>query len=125
MKRLFWSVVLGCVALTPAGGLAAEPTEAVVVKGSRIVTETVERTPAGIPIQEVTLTYKVSYGDLDPRTSAGKAQLQDRIKEAALAACREIRASHPHVQGTDDECAAAAYDEAMEQVRAIIAAAGS
>ncbi len=125
MKRMFWSLALGCVALSLAGGLTAEPADAVVVRGSRVVTETVGRTPAGIPIQEVTLTYKVSYADLDPTTGAGKAQLQDRIREAALSACREIRASHPHVQETDAECAAAAYDDAMKQVREIIDRSGS
>lgn len=125
MRRICTALTSGVFALAPVGAVAAEPEDAVVVKGSRVVTETVGRTPAGIPIQEVTLTYKVGYSDLDPRTSAGKAQLQDRIKEAALSACREIRASHPHVQETDAECAAAAYDDAMRQVRQIIDRSGS
>jgi len=63
----------------------------VTVQATRNVsTKLVGSTSSGIPIKEVSLSYGVSTAGLDLATVAGAEELDKRINDAALAACKEV-----------------------------------
>ncbi|MBM4214361.1 MAG: hypothetical protein FJ179_11700 [Gammaproteobacteria bacterium] len=70
--------------------MAAQDAEAeiekIVVTGRRIITRTVSRTPVGATLNEMTLSYRISYDDLDLRSGARRSELERRVNDAALAA---------------------------------------
>lgn len=124
MRRILRGLGTGVLAaIITAGGVYAQAPEGVIVTGSRIVTEKIGQSTIGAPINEVSLTYRVSYADLDLSSSDGQTMLEKRVREAANAACKEIGRSHPDAMQSDLECARKAIDQAMVQVREVIAAA--
>lgn len=125
MKRFVYGLAVALSAAAICGASAyGQGAEGITVKGSRMVTENIGRSPSGVPIVEISLGYKVSYADLDLRSSDGKAALEKRIGDAARAACKEIGRLHPGAKPDDAGCAKAAVDEAMIKAREAIAAAG-
>lgn len=125
MRRMLLGIAIA-LSMVPIGATSAnaQEIEGVTVTGSRIVKERIGRTPANVPINAISLAYKVSYSDLDLTGSAGKAALEERVSDAALAACKEISRLYPAAKPDDGACAKAAVDEAMVKVREVIAAAG-
>jgi UrcA family protein len=125
MKRLLCGFALALAAVAIGGsGAYGQDVEGIIVKGSRMVVENIGRSPSGVPISEISLSYKVNYSDLDLGTTQGKAALEKRINDAARAACKEIGRLHPGAKPDDADCAKAAVDEAMIRMREAIAAAG-
>jgi UrcA family protein len=108
-----------------SGAVAAEQTNEIIVEAPHIE-RTAERAPStGSPIDIISVTHRVSYRDIDIGTSSGAKVLEQRIKDAAKAACKEIDTLYPlkkPLQG-DLTCEKAATDKAMLQARAAIAAA--
>jgi hypothetical protein len=51
-------------------------------------------------------------------------ELQKRVKDAAVTACKEIGRPYPNSMPSDADCAKTASDKAMTKVNAIVAAAG-
>jgi UrcA family protein len=123
MKSVLLAVTIAIAALVTGVGAYAEDIEGVTVTGSRIVKDRIGRAPSGAPINAISLSYGVSYADLDLGTAAGKAALEKRISEAANAACKEIGRLHPLATPDDAACARAAIDEAMVQVKKLGATA--
>jgi UrcA family protein len=113
-------LTLAVVASLVVGTTAyAAALESVTVTGSRAISETdVGRTPTGVPIKEVSLSYTVKIGDLDPKTAAGKAEIEKRVTSAAKAACTEIDklASGP-TSPDDATCVRQAVKDAMAKVK--------
>ncbi len=125
MKRFLCGFALALAAVTIGGASAyGQEVEGVIVTGSRMVKENIGRSPSGVPISEISLSYKVSYADLDLGSTEGKVALEKRINDAARAACKEISRLHPGAKPDDAGCTKAAVDEAMIRVREAIAAAG-
>lgn len=121
MRAMVTGLIFGVIATT-FGGISAYagPMETVTVTGSRAVTEKdVGRSNIGAPIREVSLSYRVSAADLDLTSSAGKAELEKRVKAAASAACKELdRLALGNPTSPDDAtCVKKAVDEAMAKVR--------
>ena len=83
----------------------------------------VGKTPSGIPIQDVSLSYGVSAADLDLAPAAGAEELEKRVNDAALAACKEVGRQYPLATPSDAECAKAAAKEAMVKARELVHAA--
>jgi UrcA family protein len=78
-----------------------------------------------VPVDVITVSHVVSYGNIDMSTSSGAQVLRQRITDAAKAACKEIDAAYPNrkpISG-DPSCEKAATDAAMVQANAAIAAA--
>jgi UrcA family protein len=126
MKRMFVGIALGLLASVAfAGQASAQQIEGVNVEASRIVKERIGTTADNLtPINSVSLSYKVSYADLDLATSAGAKALEERVKAASLAACKEITRLYPNASPDDSACAKKAATEAMVKVRELVAAAG-
>jgi UrcA family protein len=56
---------------------------------------TISRERYGLVSQEVNMSVKVPYDDLDMRTPAGVAELDKRVTEAARYVCGELQAMYP------------------------------
>ena len=125
MRRILFGVAVGLLACAATGTDAwAQQLEGVNVEASRIVKETVGHSPNLAPINAISLSYRVSYADLDLGTKAGAAALEKRVQDAAMAACREITRLYPLATPDDKACAGKAIDEAMVKVHEAVAAAG-
>jgi UrcA family protein len=108
-----------------AGSAAfAQQVEGVTVVAARTVKEQIGRAPNLAPINAISLSYSVSFADLDLSTSAGAAALDQRVKDAAMAACKEITKLYPQARPDDAACAKAAVGEAAAKVHDAVGAAG-
>ena len=126
MRKFLSAAVLGVTvgAILGSAAFAQQPAE-VTVEASRIVKERVGRSPTGAPINSLSLSYTVSYADLDLSTQAGVATLKDRVNDAAKDACKEISRLYPASTPGDAECVASAVKEAMSKVDAASKAAAN
>jgi UrcA family protein len=70
----------------------------------------------GAPIEEVTITHRVSYADLDLTKTADAAELRRRVQETARAACRQLDALYPLEAKNARECTRNAIARASSQV---------
>ncbi|MGO8831144.1 MAG: UrcA family protein [Steroidobacteraceae bacterium] len=75
------------------------------------------------PVNEVTLSYAISAAGLDLTTDAGKADLEKRVRDAAMDVCKEIGRQYPDSTPDDAACAKAAASKAMVKVRKLVTAA--
>jgi len=126
MRRILFGVAAGlfvCAAI--ASGARAQQIEGVDVQASRIVQEKVGTAMNLAPIYSISLSYRVSYSDLDLSTKAGAAALEKRVQTAGSAACKEVRRVYPEAEPGDSACAKQAVDEAMVRVREVVAAASA
>jgi UrcA family protein len=107
-------------ALAVAASAYAAPLETIVVTGSRGLTQKeVGRSTIGAPIQEISLSYTVKIADLDPKSAAGRAEIEKRVKAAAKAACDEIDrlALGNPTSSSDAACVKKAVDDAMAEIK--------
>ena len=123
MTRILVRGAIGLLALTAVSTMViAQDMGEVTVQASRVVTKTVGRTASGIPIVDVSLSYGVSTQGLDLSSRAGALELQKRVSDAALAACKELARQYPDSTPGNNDCAKAATAKAMVQVNALLAA---
>ena len=127
MRKILMCAAGGALATALMSTTAiAQPTQEVVVQATRIVTTTVGRDAAtGAPINNITLSYGVSYAGLDLASYAGVTELEKRVNDAAQTACKEIGRQYPHSTPADEECAKAAAKKAMVKVHELASAAGN
>lgn len=78
---------------------------------------------SGIPLEEVTVTHRVSYSDLNLTTVAGAAELKRRVEATARAACKQLDELYPLEAKNARECTKAAIAKASPQVENAIAGA--
>lgn len=122
MKRMLITAgVLG--ALVASGAVFAQAAPEVVVTTHKVVEKSVGRTSTGIPIVDVSLSYGVNVADLDPATHRGALDLEKRVSDAAMEACKELGTRYPGATPSDAACAKAATDKAMVKVHELEAAA--
>ena len=92
--------------------------------GAGVMTKTnIGTSSSGIPLEEVTVTHRVSYADLDLATTAGAAELKSRVQETARAACKQLDELYPLEAKNARECTRAAIAKASPQVENAIAGA--
>jgi len=118
--------VADVVADTPTDTHKNDPTSQVNIEASRSVNrKTVGMTYTGIPIEELQLTRRVGYSDLDLASPSGAKELEKRIEQTAREACKQLDSLYPlEVWLTDREtCVKQAIDGAMAQAKTAIAAA--
>lgn len=126
MIRAVVKVSVGLFAAAFTGNiLLAQQIPEVTVQASRVVEKQVGRTSTGIPIVDVSLSYGVSYAGLDLVTNAGVMELEKRVKDAAMQACKELSRQYPISAQSDADCAKAAADKAMVKVHELAAAAAA
>ena len=123
MRKILQAQAIALLAAVSIGGSAvAQQTEEVTVRGPGIQSTEVERSSTGVPVVMFTVSYKVSYEDLDLTTTEGMAELTKRIEDAAMQGCREIGLAYRTAQPSDWLCAKYATKEALAEVQQLIAA---
>jgi UrcA family protein len=120
--RALWLAAAGLVVASGAV-VAAEPISEVTISASREAKIVVGKSPIGAPIEQITLTRRVGYSDLDLKSKAGADTLEKRVADTAKAACEELDKHYPLLQKNAADCVKAANAEAMVQVKAAVAAA--
>ena len=118
-----------CLALLAAGLCVAST--AAVAQTSEIIVEAprverlAERNNQGTPVDLISVTHRVTYGDINVGTAAGAKTLEKRVSDAAKAACAEIDRLYPLTvpEPGAPRCEKKAFDKAMVAVRAAVAAA--
>jgi UrcA family protein len=125
MRKILVGAAVGVLASALVGGVAlAQKMEEVKVEATRIVnTKVLGRTASGVPIVSLSLSYGVSVAGLNLATSAGAADLEKRVKDAAQAACKEISRQYPEATPSDAECTKVTADAAMVRVHELTGAA--
>ena len=107
-----------------AGSAMAQQSEEITVTASRIAHPKVVTAVPGTFMKNISLSYGVSTAGLDLTRTASEAELERRVNDAALAACKDIEKDYPmQSQPSVSECASNAAGKAMVQVHALIAAA--
>ncbi len=121
-------VAVSVAAALVAGVAVAQGVAEVKVEATRVISggmtaKTVGRSSSGVPIKEISLSYRVSSEGLDLSTKTGAAALEQRVKDAAADACKEIGRQYPDATPGDAACAKTAADQAMAKVHEVVAAA--
>lgn len=123
MRKLLQAQAIALLAaIAISGGAVGQETEEVTVRGPGIQSTEVERSSMGVPVVMFTVSYKVSYEDLDLTTTEGMAELTKRVEDAAKQGCREIGLAYRTAQPSDWVCARHATKEAMDEVQQLVAA---
>jgi len=106
------------------GAAIAQEIQEVQVQATRAVnTKLVGRSSSGVPIVEMSLTYRVSLADLNLATNSGANEAARRVNDAAEAACKELNRQFPLATPRDGGCAKAAKNAAMVKVHELVASA--
>ncbi|HEY7672455.1 MAG TPA: UrcA family protein [Gammaproteobacteria bacterium] len=127
MKRKRSSVLVGCLlALSGAKGANAQevPAEQQIIDEIRVTAPRAvkhKQLPFGQG-HEVTLSYAVSYTDLDLRERAGVRELEKRIETAADEICTQLEELFPRGDPSKGECTRRAITIAMADARTVIEA---
>ena len=126
MKAVLTRLAAGAVAAVfmVSGIAAAQNAREVKIQAQRVINEkVVARITGGGKIIELTLSYPVSFADLDITSVTGAAELKKRVEDAAREACEEIGSKYPNATPSDTVCAQRATAKALEEVRKLVAAA--
>lgn len=100
---------------------AVQDDEITVMAPRSIHREVVGRSAIGAPIEEISLTRRVSYAGLDLRRPSDMNELQRRIKMTANEACDQLNKLYPlDTVPSDRDCKTDAYNSGMEQVHILV-----
>ena len=121
-------VAVSAAATLVAGVALAQGVPEVKVQATRVISsaitaKTVGKTSSGIPIKDITLSYGVSSEGLDLSTNTGAKAFEQRIKDAAEQACKDIGQQYPDATPSDAACAKAAAEPALARAHELVAAA--
>jgi UrcA family protein len=106
----------------------SEATEEVKVTAPEVERIRVGQTSIGAPIEVISLSRPVSYGDLDLTRQSDANELEKRILDTAEAACKELDNMYPDGSlyqpiPSDQNCVKSATTEALKEAHLVIAAA--
>ncbi len=102
-----------CMAMA---ALADNATDTIVIEAGVMTKTVVGHTAIGAPIEEVTLTHRVSYADLDLATHSGAMELKQRVKDTARLACEQLDKLYPLEEKEAPSCIRQAVERASSQV---------
>jgi UrcA family protein len=128
MKFNFGGILIGASLFACLSGIvAAQNLDEITVQASRVLsTKAVGRDAAtGAPILDVSVSYGIRTDDLDLASHYGPIQLEKRVRDAAMAACKEISRQYPNSSPSDEVCAKTAADKAMVNVHQLVAVAAA
>jgi UrcA family protein len=112
---------------TPTQAAPTAQADEVTVTAPREVTRTrVGRSGIGAPVEEVSVSERVAYNDLDLKKSSDVDVLNKRIKDAAEDSCSELDRLFPTSTSSrmHRDCVFKAVKVASLQIEAAVAAAG-
>ncbi len=125
MKTLTGVSVAAAIASALISGVTvAQSMEEITVQGTRVMdVKSAGKNSMGIPIVDVSLSYGVSFADLNLASQYGPIALEKRVHDAAKAACEEIGRKYPQSTPSDEVCTKVATDKAMVKVHELVATA--
>ncbi len=103
--------------------LADNTLPSIKIEASVINKKIISMSRTGLPTEEVTVTRRVGYSDLDLKTHLGTLALKRRVEQAARLACKQIDALYPLERREAPSCIRQAIAGANAQVEEAIAAA--
>jgi UrcA family protein len=104
----------------PPAGYANGPNEQVIVQAPYVPQYRVDHPHLNVPIENVSLSLAVHYGDLDLRTREGARALRMRIREAANTVCGQLIDMYPVGVESDAQCFRDALATSMARADAAI-----
>lgn len=107
--------------LVASAPVFAQDQEVITVVAPREMVKTVGRSTIGAPIQEVSLSLTVSYAGLDLTKKSDYTEVEKRINDTAVEACKQLDKMYPLMEA-DKSCVTKAADGGMTQLKAIVAA---
>lgn len=129
MRRILQAKVIAALAAAlVSGGALAQQLEGITVRAQLSHVDKVEvgrSTANGTPGTYLSVSHRVSSAGLDLATSEGIAEMENRVRAAAVHGCHEIGmqlASPRNAEPSEWDCAKLATEEAMAQVRELVAA---
>lgn len=123
---LYLAVMLAGFELLWLGNTAtAQPNEITVVAPREVTRQQVGRSYTGVPIEEISVSYEIPYGDLDLKKTADVDTLRQRITGIAKQACKEVSQLPPYNVSarSRQDCIRKSVKTAAKQVDAAVAAA--
>ncbi len=120
-RNLSSMAALICAAAILSTGAIAQELEGIEVQASSIEKSEVRNT-GNSKEYLLELSYRVTYGDLDLATETGRAQLKERVEQAADLACKEIERAYPLSTPDHRKCAYDTTAKAMDNFRPLVAA---
>jgi UrcA family protein len=125
MNTIFGRVVLGVAgAMLVNSAVIAQDVPEVTVQAKRLLnTKVTEHIEGGLPIQDISVSYGVRTSDLDLSTHSAAMVLEQRVRDAAKLACKEINRQFPEAKPGVLECAKTTAEKAMPQVNQLVASA--
>jgi UrcA family protein len=123
--KLFSYGIIAIASCALIGLAAAQSMDEITVRATRNmgVKSDTQTPPGGAQVKDISLSYVVTSAGLNLALHSDVLELQKRVKDAALTACKEIGHQYPNSMPSDAECAKAASDKAMTKVNTIVAAA--
>lgn len=109
--------------LIMAGSALADELPAITIGAGVVTKSTLGRSSLGAPVEQVTVTHRVSYSDLDLTTQTGAAELRKRVQDTARLACQQLDDLYPTEARNEQECTRTATAQASSQVQSAISAA--
>ncbi len=73
----------------------------------------VDRAPLNGPVQKVSFSRPVLYGDLNLRTASGARELKSRIRNTARDICSQLAAAYPVPEASGTSCFKTASQDAL------------
>jgi UrcA family protein len=123
LARCAGAVLLTSGLCLTTAALADNTMDTIVVEAGVMTKTVVGHTTIGAPIEEVTLTHRVSYADLNLATHSGAMELKRRVEETARLACEQLDKLYPFEDKETPTCIRDAVDRSESQVDEAIAAA--
>lgn len=93
------------------------------ISASVVSKKALSTSSSGVPTEEVTVTRRVSYADLDLKKHSDVQTLKRRIEEAAKLACEQIDTLYPLERPESPSCIRQSVAKADREVAAAITAA--
>jgi UrcA family protein len=114
-------LLAGGALFMPHHASAAQDEEITVMAPRGVYRQQVGRSPTGVPIEEISLSRRVSYYGLDLRRPSDMNEMERRVRLTANEACDQITKLYPvdNFSTSDAECKSQAFKNGMDQVHMV------
>jgi hypothetical protein len=125
MKIISYGIIAAAASALITGIAFAQDPQEITIQATRNlnVKADVHTLPGDARIKDISLSYAVNSAGLNLALYADVLTLEQRVKDASLAACKEIGHQYPYSMPNDADCAKATADKAMVRVNELVAAA--
>ncbi len=99
-----------------APALAQTTVREIVVESPKVVRETIGHSSSGAREEQISLSHRITYSDLDLSRTADVEVLRTRVRDAAKLGCDQLQNIYP-LAPHDPECVRKAIKRATPQLR--------